>query len=105
MLNYRWEGNVREIKNTVERIVLLEEGERIERNHLSFLVPAQAAENAGSDAAPRLTAGGVDLVEINKSLVFKALEMTGGNKAEAAKLLGISRPTLVYRLNKYRSES
>ncbi|MBP7764250.1 MAG: sigma-54 dependent transcriptional regulator [Deltaproteobacteria bacterium] len=105
LLNYRWEGNVREIKNTVERIVLLEEGERIERNHLSFLVPAQAAENAGSDAAPRLTAGGVDLVEINKSLVFKALEMTGGNKAEAAKLLGISRPTLVYRLNKYRSES
>lgn len=105
LLDYRWGGNVREIKNAIERIVLLEDGELIELGHLSFLNHTQSAESNTSDLVPCLTAGGVDLQEINKSLVFKALEMTGGNKTEAAKLLGISRPTLVYRIKKYQSET
>jgi two-component system, NtrC family, response regulator AtoC len=105
LLNYPWEGNVREIKNTIERIVLIEEGERIEIDHLSFLKNSKSLLTTVPGAGPQLTSTGVDLVEINKSLVLKALEISGGNKTEAAKLLGISRPTLVYRTNKYRSES
>jgi len=105
LLNYSWEGNVREIKNTIERVVLMEKGERIEINHLSFLKNSKSLQILVSDAEPQLTSRGVDLGEMNKTLVLKALEISGGNKTEAAKLLGISRPTLVYRINKYRSES
>jgi DNA-binding NtrC family response regulator len=105
LLNYPWQGNVREIKNTIERIVLMEEGERIELDHLSFLKTSRSHPTPASGVVPQMTRSGVDLEEINKNLVLKALEMSGGNKTEAAKLLGISRPTFIYRINKYRSES
>ncbi|HOQ42477.1 MAG TPA: sigma-54 dependent transcriptional regulator [Smithellaceae bacterium] len=105
LLNHLWRGNVRELKNTIERIVLMEKGKRLEIGHLSFLNRAESLTTLVPSVETQLTSKGVDLVEINKSLVLKALEMSGGNKAEAAKLLGISRPTLVYRINKYRSES
>ncbi len=105
LLNHLWEGNIRELKNTIERIVLMEEGKRLEIGHLSFLNRSKSLTIPMLPLETQLTTKGVDLVEINKNLVLKALEMSGGNKTEAAKLLGISRPTLVYRINKYRSES
>ena len=104
LLNYSWDGNVREIKNTIERIVLMEEGERIEIGHLSFLKNSKSRQLPALGSEPELTSKGVDLAEMNKSLIFKALEMSGGNKTEAAKLLGMSRATLIYRINKYRSK-
>lgn len=104
LLSYPWRGNVREIKNAIERITLMEDGEYIDMEHLSFL-NASKSELQLPIHPDQFALQGIDLGRINKDLIFKALEMSNGNKTKAAKLLGISRPTLVYRINKFRSES
>jgi len=101
MLAYSWPGNIRELRNTVERIVLLEKGDAILGKHLSFLVEkeGQARERAGFK--PHLPSQGIVLEEVEKEYILEALKMKKGNKLQAAKMLGISRSALLYRMEKY----
>ncbi len=103
LLAYPWRGNVRELKNAIERVILMEDGEEILAGHLAFLGLAQPEPGPGSAAAPglKLPPGGLNLEELIKGLIIQALEMSHGNRTQAAKFLGISRPTLIYRLEKY----
>ena len=105
LLKYDWKGNVRELRNAIERVALLEEGDTLEREHLEFLGRGRRAvtEPAGNqgDAAFQLPAEGVVLDDLNKDLIQQALTLTGGNQVRAAKLLGLTRGTLRYRLDKY----
>ncbi len=91
-----WPGNAREIRNTVERILLLEDEGPITADSLPFAAPAARVR-------PRfvLPPAGVSLDEIERELICQALERTDGNKTGAARLLGLSRDTLRYRLEKY----
>lgn len=95
-----WRGNIRELKNTVERVILLEDGSRIQAEHLSFLGAAWLS-SLPEDQHIRLPPEGLQLDQLIKQLLLQALAMSGGNKTNAAKLLGISRPTLIYRLEKH----
>lgn len=100
LAQHPWRGNIRELKNAVERVVLLEDDARIESSHLTFLLPpGHLASQQGTPL--RLPAEGLQLDEVIKTLIVQALERCNGNKAQAARLLGISRPTLVYRLEKH----
>lgn len=94
LLEHSWGGNVRELRNTIERVILIENGKEIMQSHLVFL--------AGQDSVVRKDEGTLNMTEVNKDLITKALEQTHGNKTKAARLLGISRATLIYRLQKYR---
>lgn len=111
LLNYDWKGNVREIRNAVERIALLEDGDTLLPEHLDFLGGLRRTASAATDSASAggdgfmLPADGVVLDELNKDLIQQALEMTGGNQVRAAKLLGLTRGTLRYRLDKYGIQS
>ncbi|MBT4139951.1 MAG: sigma-54-dependent Fis family transcriptional regulator [Candidatus Latescibacteria bacterium] len=113
-LTYAWKGNVRELRNTIERIVLLEDDDVLKGEHLDFLQPPRqsrrnvvqtpASHTTEPEAQSRtfkLPAEGVVLDELNKDLIQQALEVTGGNQVRAAKLLGLTRGTLRYRLDKY----
>jgi DNA-binding NtrC family response regulator len=95
--SYPWRGNVRELKNAIERVVLYESGKEVLPSHLSFLggSPSQTREGFV------LPEEGVDLEALVKDLILQALEKARGNKSKAARLLGISRPTLLYRMDKY----
>jgi transcriptional regulator with PAS, ATPase and Fis domain len=97
--SYPWRGNVRELKNVIERIVLYEDDAQIKGEHLSFLKAGPSAQADGSGFV--LPEEGLDLEEMVKDLLVQALERAKGNKSEAARMLGISRPTLLYRLDKY----
>ncbi len=103
LIDYSWEGNVRELENVIERVALLTEKEEITPANL----PPEIAGRAGSDvkSAAELTDEGVDLeqviVDIEKNYLLKALEKTGGNKTDAAKLLGLSFRSFRHRLQKY----
>ena len=114
-----WSGNVRELRNLVERVVLSEQGPTLRLEHLSFLdlgalppVPAATAQPAAPSEAPspadgaafRLPNAGIDLEEVEKDLMKQALEMARQNKTRAARLLGLSPPTFYYRLQKYGLE-
>ena len=97
---YPWPGNVRELRNTVERIVLLEKGETILEKHLAFLGRKDEARPKSS-LRPAIPPQGIVLDEVMKEYILEALRMKKGNKIQTAKLLGISRSALLYRMDKF----
>jgi two-component system, NtrC family, response regulator AtoC len=93
---YNWPGNVREFRNAIERAVLLAEGEMLTRQLFASL--EKGAPLAADMALP---AEGVNLEELERSLVTQALERTKGNQTRASKLLGINRDQMRYRIDKF----
>jgi DNA-binding NtrC family response regulator len=94
-----WPGNVRELQNVIERAVLLAKSERIEPVDLPFdNGSANAAAPALSwDVPPNMT-----LEDIEKFVIERTLQRTGGNKQKAANMLGIYRPRLYSKIKKYK---
>jgi len=100
-----WIGNVRELRNAVERVVLLHEGPQIQEEHLSFLETQKTQlPPVWQLIEPHIPLGGMNLDEFIKKLITEALELSSGNRTKAAKLLGMSRPTMIYRIEKYGIE-
>jgi transcriptional regulator with PAS, ATPase and Fis domain len=99
LLTYEWPGNVRELRNAIERAVILADGGFIRSEHLP-VTPRRAARGDDESAAS-LPAGGVNLEDIERSLVVKALTQARHNKTRAAKLLGLTRAQLYSRIEKY----
>jgi PAS domain S-box-containing protein len=98
---YDWPGNVRELRNVIERAILLEESGVLQPGSIHFasrrsgtLEPSTPAQ-----AAPKTD---LSLKNSERSLIVQALEKTGGNKTKAAKLLGISRDVLRYRMKQFK---
>jgi DNA-binding NtrC family response regulator len=107
MREYGWPGNVRELKNVIERAVLLFEGDLIEQEHLSLGEMGGSARNRSlSEVENAITEGipdnGVDfdriICDIETELITKALEQSDYNQSLAARLLGISRDKLRYKV-------
>ena len=102
---YRWPGNIRELKNLLERIVLLENDEALREDHLPAEMMAQveslprvlrdalAARGEGEPEMPTLA-------EIEQEHILKVLDFTQGNRSHAARILGISRQSLIERLKR-----
>jgi len=101
ILSYPWTGNIRELRNTAERIVLLEKGDTILAKHLSFLSDETKPPEEGVSFKPHLPSQGIILDEVEKHYILEALKIKKGNKLQAAKILGISRSTLIYRMQKF----
>ncbi len=101
ILSYPWTGNIRELRNTVERIVLLEKGDTVLGKHLSFLAGKEGLSEETSRFKPFIPPQGVILDKVEQEYILEALRMKKGNKSEAAKMLGISRSALLYRIEKY----
>jgi DNA-binding NtrC family response regulator len=97
---YPWPGNIRELRNVLERAILLEPGDELGAAAFSVLLGASAAAEAPAGTF-RLPQAGIDLGEVEKNLIRQALERTGGNRTRAAALLGLTRDTLRYRLEKF----
>ena len=102
---YPWQGNVRELRNLIERVVLLEEGDRLEPDHLPpemlgrRTAAAPAAANLMRDALSLPTLAQIEMEHINE-----VLRLTAGNKSRAARILGISRQGLIEKLRRLRIE-
>ena len=94
--NYGWPGNVREMRNVVERAMLLAERQQLDVKDFGVLNAGAAAGDAFD-----LPAGGVDLEALERSLVAQALKRAGGNQTKAAALLGINRDQMRYRIEKF----
>ena len=104
MRAYSWPGNVRELRNVIENAVLLSEGDLIGPDALS-LSPTLAAASGASSAGvfpPPLPMEGIRLEDVERDLVRQALERESWNVTRAARLLGLSRDTLRYRIDKYQ---
>jgi Nif-specific regulatory protein len=96
LAGYHWPGNVRELENTIERAVLMADGEVIYGHHLPPTV--QTAEATGTTMAASL-AGAVQAYE--RGLIEEALKTAGGNRAKAARLLSTTERVISYKARKY----
>ena len=100
-LSYEWTGNVRELRNVIERASILEDGEFVTTEHLPFdLVQKNLPAKNGDEPRFVLPAEGIPLEKVELELARQAFERAGGNLTHAARLLHISRDQLRYRLKK-----
>lgn len=97
---YPWPGNVREVRNFCERMVILCPGEDLGPENLPWEIRRGEREEAEGSSF-KLPVGGINLQELEIDCIRQALALAGGNKSRAARLLGLTRDTLLYRLEKY----
>jgi DNA-binding NtrC family response regulator len=100
---YAFPGNVRELEHALERALILAGSDPIGVEHLSFGRPEMvgAAGAGGVDWVPAIPVGGLSLELLERELILQALERAGGNKSQAARLLGLTRRTLYSRMEKH----
>jgi DNA-binding NtrC family response regulator len=99
--SYGWPGNIRELKNFCERMLILFSGRLIEPTNLPAEFHQQCFANAPVTDGFELPDQGIRMEELEVSLIEQALSKTAGNRSRAARLLGLSRDTLLYRMKKY----
>ncbi|HTG00693.1 MAG TPA: sigma-54 dependent transcriptional regulator [Nitrospirota bacterium] len=105
LASYNWPGNIRELRNLLERLVVLEGEEVIKPEHLPnwiFGKSGIAAPISGNRVA--LPAQGISLDDLEKDLIVQALERTNRNKTQAAKLLNLSYDAFRYQVKKFGLE-
>ncbi len=97
--DYSWKGNIRELRNAMERAVLMMDGDEIKEQHLSFLKKLDGSEKDDNTTFfLKIPAEGVKISVVLKDLILKTLTITKGNQVRAAKVLGLSRSKLRYRM-------
>ena len=103
LLDYPWYGNVRELRQLMERVTFLISGSIIEAEDLRLTLTEKAASASAGLSAPsaEFPDEGINLEEVEKDLILKALKSCGGNISEAARKLGLGREALRYRVKKF----
>ncbi|MEZ4237622.1 MAG: sigma-54 dependent transcriptional regulator [Myxococcota bacterium] len=101
---HRWPGNVRELRNVIERVALLCPDEVVHPEHLPSEIRfgGEPATATGRGCPFVLPEDGVELDQVERGLIQQALARTNGNQSAAARLLGISRYALRYRMEKFQ---
>jgi len=98
LMGYPWPGNVRQLRNVVENMVVLAAGEKLGVQDL----PSEIYQPAGEAAGAQLSQlAGISLEEAEKQLIRNTLKMVGGNREQAAKILGIGERTLYRKIKEY----
>ena len=98
LTNYSFPGNVRELENLIERIVVLSDGEKLTLSDVPDYIgkPLQIFGNVKFE----LPAGSISLDEVEREIISYALETHNGNQSQTARYLGITRSALIYRMQK-----
>ena len=100
---HRWPGNVRELRNIVEQAVLLAHAPIIDGDHLNLCSPLVflSKDEASGGTGEGFPAEGIHLADVERDMLVRALTRTAWNVTQAARLLGVSRDTLRYRIDKF----
>ncbi len=101
LIQYPWHGNARELRNVIERIFILEETDTIRPEHLSTEILNHRDDSLTPASAVAFPSEGISLKDVEKELISKALQKVSGNQTRAARLLGITRDALRYKMQKF----
>lgn len=99
LVSYGWPGNIRELENVIQRASVLRRGDVITAADLPEKLKKE--KMSIEHVILNLPDEGISLEDLEKNLIVKALEKHNGNQTRAAEYLGITRPTLIYRMEKY----
>ena len=106
LVNYDWPGNVRELENAMERAVILMTGKHVAEAHLPFnITDHDSTPEPEAVKVETFLDGTHSLLDIEKEAILASLNASGGNKAEAARRLGITRKTLHNKLKSYITQT
>ncbi len=99
LIDYPWKGNIRELRNVMERAMLLLEDDELKRRNFGFLtLDKHSALKEDDKFIMKIPASGIPIDVVLKTLIQKTLKITNGNQVKAAKVLGLSRSKLRYRM-------
>ncbi len=101
LLNYPWHGNARELRNIIERIFILEDTEIIHPDHIPSEILNHYEAPVSDSMSIDMPNEGISLKDVEKDLITQALHKVNRNQTKAAKLLGISRDALRYKMQKF----
>ncbi len=99
LMEYSWPGNIRELENTLERLIIMRQGDTITRAELSDKIRGTGNHQAGR--VINLPADGYSLEQLEKEVVTEALKLNNWNQTAAARFLKIPRHVLIYRMDKF----
>jgi DNA-binding NtrC family response regulator len=101
---HHWPGNVRELRNAIERAILLTDGEKLSPHDLPTDIQKPKGRTPAAKDEIKLPHAGLVLEELEKELVVQALTRARGNRTRAARLLGMNRDQIRYRIEKFKLE-
>lgn len=99
---HSWKGNIRELRNVIERSVILSDTNELDMNSLPFELQSFSSTDSLPTSKGRLSS--FELAAVEKAHIQKVLNYTNGNKTKTAELLGIALTTLYRKLSEYRLE-
>jgi DNA-binding NtrC family response regulator len=101
LMSYHWPGNVRQLRNVIENMVVMSQGPMLRPADLPVEINPRASAPAGTNVENLV---GMSIEQAEKELIRSTLKMTHGNREQAAKVLGIGERTLYRKLNEYNLE-
>ena len=101
LTEYAWPGNIRELKNVIERAIILENEDTLLLEHLPQEIVAKASVSGGGTAGFRLPPEGIDIEDVERELIRQALEISEGNQSKAARKLNLGIDAFRYRMKKF----
>ncbi|MDD3050477.1 MAG: sigma-54 dependent transcriptional regulator [Candidatus Cloacimonetes bacterium] len=108
LLNYDWPGNIRELQNAIERAIITTPSEMISTDAFTFISQKIHSDSGEKKAIPSITQqvefDDMTLAEVEKILIYRALDKTDNNKNEAARILGVTSRTLRNKLHLYEND-
>ncbi|MDT8316417.1 MAG: sigma-54 dependent transcriptional regulator [bacterium] len=101
LVEYAWPGNIRELRNVIERAIILESGDTLLLEHLPLEIVSMGSTPSTGGLDIQIPPEGISIEDVERQLIEQALDITNGNQSKAAKKIGLGIDAFRYRMKKF----